>query len=699
MKKLIYFLIAGASLSAGSARAQWMSYPESKRVEQKDNYFGVTIEDPYRWLEDDRSEETTEWVKLQNQVTFDYLERFGFREELRERLNSVWNYEKYSAPFKKGKYYFFYKNDGVQNQSVLYIQDGVDGTPRVLIDPNTFSKEGTSSLTNFAVSKDAKYAAYGVSHAGSDWKEFFVIELATGKKLPDHLKYIKFSSIAWEGKGFYYTRYDVKDEKKMFLQKNEFPKVYYHKIGDKQENDKLVHDNKENGQRSYYAGVTEDEKILYLSETETTSGNGLYYRKVGSKGKFTPLAQGFNFDYQVIGHKDNSLLVLTNDNAPKYKLVSINLNNPAKENWTVVIPENEDVLQGITIANNKLVANYLKDVSTRLYVHSMDGKLEHEIKLPGLGIVNSFNGDKDETTAFFTFSTFTAPTAIYKYNVTQNSSEVFKEVKTRFESEEYETQQIFYKSKDGTKIPMFLVHKKGLVKNGDTPVLLYGYGGFNISVTPSFRPENTVFLENGGIYAVANIRGGGEYGKDWHKAGTQLQKQNVFDDFIAAAEYLIEEQYTNPSRIAISGRSNGGLLVGAVMTQRPDLFKVALPGVGVLDMLRYHTFTIGYAWAGDYGRSDDQRHFKNLLKYSPLHNIKDSEYPATMVITADHDDRVVPAHSFKFISELQHKQRGQNPVLIRIDTNAGHGAGKPISKQIDEAVDVWAFVFHHLGMR
>jgi prolyl oligopeptidase len=697
MKKILILFYAGASFLINQAVAQ-LPYPHTKTEGISDDYFGMKILDPYRWLEDDRSAETAEWVRMQNHFTNDFLNGLPFREEISARLTEVWNYAKYSAPFKKGNYYFFYKNDGIQNQSVLYYQTSLDSEPKVLLDPNKFSDKGTSSLTNFTVSNDGKYAAYGISHAGSDWKEFFVIELSTGKKLKDHLKFIKFSGISWQGAGFYYTRYDVKDEKNMFSQKNEFPKVYFHKIGDAQQKDVLVYENPKNGQISNYAGVTDDEKVIYLTETETTSGNGLYFKRPGA-GEFKLLAAGYKYDYQVIGHFENKLLVLTNDNAPRYRLISIDLDKPAKDHWKDLIPQQEEVLQGITIADGKIVANYLKDVTSRLYVYSMDGKKLNEIKLPGLGIVGGFNGDKTGPIGFFTFSTFTAPPTIYKYDLSKKiDPEVYRQPDINFNTDEYVTNQVFYQSKDGTKIPMFLIHKKGVEQDGNNPVLLYGYGGFNISITPSFKVENTVFLERGGIYAVANIRGGGEYGKDWHNAGTLENKQNVFDDFIGAAEFLIKNKYTNPSRIAISGRSNGGLLVGAVMTQRPDLFKVALPAVGVLDMLRYHTFTIGYAWAADYGRSDNEKQFKNLIKYSPLHNVTEREYPATMVITADHDDRVVPAHSFKFIAELQAKQKGDNPVLIRIDTDSGHGAGKPISKQIEEARDIWSFIFYHLQM-
>ena len=702
MKKIFFpclFLVAiSCNDETKTSETPKLIYPETAKTDQVDDYFGTLVADPYRWLEDDNSPETAKWVKAQNDVTFNYLAKIPYRNKIKERLTEVWNFPKYSAPFKKGNYYFYYKNDGIQNQSVLFMQDSLNGEARVIIDPNKFSEDGTTALTDFKVSNNGKWAAYGISKAGSDWKEFFIIDLKGGNILADHLKWIKFSGIAWKGNGFYYTRYDVKDEKHLLSQKNEFPKVYYHKIGDAQEKDVLIHEDKVNPLRGFYCGVTEDEKYIHLSETESTSGNALYFKKADAKTGFIKIADGFDYDYSVIDNIDNNLVVLTNDNAPRYRLISIDTKKPGKENWKEIIPQKEEVLQSVNIANGKIIANYMKDVSSRLYCYALDGTFEKELTLPGIGIVNSFSGNKNESLAFYSFSTFTAPTIIYKFDFNSGTSDIFRKPDVKFNNEDYETKQIFYNSKDNTKIPMFITYKKGIKLDGNNPVLLYGYGGFNISVTPGFRVENTVFLENGGIYAVANIRGGGEYGKEWHHAGTQLNKQNVFDDFIAAAEYLIAQKYTSPSKLAITGRSNGGLLVGAAMTQRPDLFKVAIPGVGVLDMLRYHTFTIGYAWASDYGKSDDEAHFKNLVKYSPLHNVKEVSYPATMVITADHDDRVVPAHSFKFIAELQKKHKGDNPVLIRIDVNAGHGAGKPVSKQIEEATDIWAFVFHHLGM-
>lgn len=555
-----------------------------------------------------------------------------------------------------------------------------------------------SALSNFDVSNNGKYAAFSVSKAGSDWKEYYVMELPSGKILNDTLKWIKFSSAAWLGDGFFYTRYDEPNKESAFSGKNEFAKVYYHRIGTPQSEDFLVYSDDKNPLNSFYAGTTEDESFVYMSESVSTSGNALYIKKSNDKN-FIKIADGFEYDYDVIDNNNEILLVLTNDNAPKGRLIAIDTKNPQRKNWKDILPEKNDVLESVTICNNLLVAKYMKDVQSRLEVYDLDGNFKHEIKLPGVGIVGGFNAKRNEAIAFFSFSTFTAPTSIYKYDIDKNEVSLYKKPEIKFNSEDYETKQIFYTSKDGTKVPMFITYKKGIKLDGNNPTLLYGYGGFNISVTPSFSVSRAVFMEQGGIYAVANIRGGGEYGKEWHKAGTQLQKQNVFDDFIAAAEYLINEKYTSPEKLAIEGRSNGGLLIGAVMTQRPDLFKVALPGVGVLDMLRYHKFTIGYAWATDYGTSDEVIHFKNLIKYSPLHNVKEGiNYPATLITTGDHDDRVVPAHSFKFAATLQEKHKGTNPVLIRIDVNAGHGAGKPTSKQIEESADVLSFMMYNLGM-
>jgi prolyl oligopeptidase len=675
-----------------------ITYPVTKKVDQVDDYFGTPVEDPYRWLEDDNSEETAEWVKQQNEVTFNYLSKIPYREKIKQRLSEIWNFPKYGTPFKKGDYYFMYKNDGVQNQSVLYILKNLNDEPKVLIDPNKFSNEGTSALSNFDVSNNGKYAAFSVSKAGSDWKEYYVMELPSGKILNDTLRWIKFSGAAWLGDGFFYTRYDEPKKEAAFSGKNEFAKVYYHRVGTTQSEDFLVYGDDKNPLNSFYAGTTDDENYVYMSETVSTSGNALYMKKSNDKN-FIKIADGFEYDYDVIDNNNDLLLVLTNDNAPKGRLIAIDTKNPQRKNWKDIIPQKDDVLESVSICNNMLVVKYMKDVQSRLEVYDLNGNFKHEIKLPGVGIVGSFSAKRNEPLAFFSFSTFTAPTSIYKYDIEKNEVSLYKKPEIKFNSDEYETKQIFYTSKDGTKVPMFITHKKGLKLDGNNPTLLYGYGGFNISVTPAFSVSRAVFMEQGGIYAVANIRGGGEYGKEWHKAGTQLQKQNVFDDFIAAAEYLIKEKYTSSEKLAIEGRSNGGLLIGAVMTQRPDLFKVALPGVGVLDMLRYHKFTIGYAWATDYGTSDEEVHFKNLIKYSPLHNLKEGvAYPATMITTGDHDDRVVPAHSFKFAATLQEKHKGKNPVLIRIDVNAGHGAGKPTSKQIEESADVLSFMLYNFGM-
>ncbi|MFH1320573.1 MAG: prolyl oligopeptidase family serine peptidase [Bacteroidota bacterium] len=677
-----------------------LSYPETKKADHVDNYFGTEVADPYRWLEDDNSQETAQWVKAQNEVTFGYLSQIPFREKIRERLTRIWNYPKYSTPFKKGEYYFFYKNDGIQNQSVLYVHKGIDGEPRVLIDPNKLSEDGTTALTDFSVSNDAKYAAYGIAEGGSDWNRFLIIDIESGKALGDTLDWIKFSGIAWKDSGFYYSMYDAPGKGKELSKKNEFHKVYYHQVGTDQSEDKLIYQDKKHPLRNFGVDVTEDERFAILYESESTSGNSMYCKDLIKEDTgFKLIAEGFEYDYNVIDNIKNLLLVKTNNNAPKCRLVFIDPENPEEDNWEDIIPEKQDVLESVTLAGGKIVTGYMKDANSKVYVYDLNGDLENEIELPSIGTLSAFSGTKDDSIAFYSFSTFTSPSTIYKYNINTNISTVHYKVDLGFNTSIYETSQVFYNSKDGTRIPMFIVHKKGIELNGQNPAFLYGYGGFNISLTPGFSISSVVFLENGGIYAEANIRGGGEYGEEWHKAGTKLNKQNVFDDFIAAAEYLIREKYTSPEKLAISGGSNGGLLVGACMTQRPGLFKVALPSVGVMDMLRFHKFTIGWAWTGDYGSSDDSVHFKNLYSYSPLHNIKKGvEYPATLVTTADHDDRVVPAHSFKFISTLQKKHRGENPVLIRIEVMAGHGAGKPTSMRIEESADIWSFVFYNLGM-
>jgi prolyl oligopeptidase len=697
---ILLALFASCENKEKSSETTKMNYPATRKTDSTDTYFGNKITDPYRWLEDDKSAETGEWVKAQNKVTFDYLSTIPFRDKIKERLTKIWNFEKVSAPFKKGKRYFFYKNDGIQNQSVLYVQEGLNGSPKLLLDPNTLAADGTASLGGLGVSKDGKYLAYSINRAGSDWSEIYTMEIESGTKLKDEIKWVKFSDIAWKGDGFYYSAYDEPKGGSELSNKNEFHKVFYHKIGDDQKSDALIYEDKSHPLRNFSASVTEDEKLLLIYGSESTSGTSLTVKDLAKPDGFHYVVSNFEHNYNVIHHDGDNLYVVTDQGAPKYQLLLINFRNkPDPENWKKIIPESSDLLESVSLCNGKMIATYLKDVTTSMYVYDMNGKQEREIKLPGICKVDGLDSDKDDSLAFFSYNTFTAPASIYKYNIVTDQLSVWFKPQIDFKSDDYETKQVFYTSKDGTKVPMFITHKKGIQLDGNNPCFLFGYGGFNSYYSPEFRIDRAVFLENGGIYAIPGLRGGGDYGEDWHKAGTKCQKQNVFDDFIAAAEYLIKEKYTSSEKLAIHGRSNGGLLVGAVMTQRPDLAKVAIPTVGVLDMLRYHKFTIGWAWASDYGTSADENEFKCLLKYSPLHNVKEAEYPATLVTTGDHDDRVVPAHSFKFIATLQEKQKGPNPVLVRIDTNAGHGAGKPTSKQIEEYSDIWSFVFYNLGMK
>ena len=583
---------------------------------------------------------------------------------------------------------------------MLYVQEGLNGTPRVLIDPNKLSADGTVALGTIAVSNSARFLAYGVSKAGSDWTQIQVVNIETGEVQRDNIDWAKFSGVSWvEDDGFYYSAYDKPEEGKELSKKNEFHKVFYHFMGDEQEQDFLVYEDKQHALRNFHAQMTDAGRYLILYGSESTSGNSIMVKDVEAKDpKFVSIIDDFKNDYSVLDNIGDKLLVSTNYKAPKYRLVLIDPLKPQPENWKDVIPESQDLLENLALLGDKIIATYQHDVASKVSVFSLDGVKEKDVELPGVGAVSGFESDVKDTVAFYSFGTFVSPGVVYKYNVLTNTSTVFMQPKCEFKSDEYETKQVFYTSKDGTKIPMFITSKKGLKQDGNNPVFLYGYGGFNISIKPGFAIDKAVFLENGGVYAVANLRGGGEYGEDWHKSGTLCSKQNVFNDFIAAAEYLVKEKYTTHDKIAINGRSNGGLLVGAVLTQRPDIAKVALPVVGVLDMLRYHKFTIGWAWATDYGKSDSLEQFNCLIKYSPLHNVKEVEYPATMVMTGDHDDRVVPAHSFKFAATLQEKQTGAAPVLIRIDTKAGHGSGKPVAKQIEEFSDLWAFVFYNLGM-
>ncbi len=673
------------------------NYPETRRDESVvDDYHGISIADPYRWLEDDHSEETKDWVTRQNEVTFGYLHKIPFREKLIDRLTEIWNFPKYSSPFKEGGKYYFFKNDGLQNQSVLYSINALDDeNQKTILDPNKLSDDGTTSLGGMSFNSKGNLLGYMISEGGSDWRSARVMDLETGKLLEDNLDWLKFTGMAWSGDGFYYSRYPEVNEDDELKGKNENHKLYYHKLGDPQDKDELIFEDLENPLRNVYASTSDDEKFLILSVVESTSGNALKIAKTGTKD-FKTLVDGFDKDYRFIDNDGDLLLFQTNEDAPNNKIIAIDYNNPAKENWKVIVPEAEETMRGASVVGGKMFVSYLKNASSLVKVFDPKGNFIKDLTLPGIGSTYGISGKKDSKEAFYTFTSFTSPSTIYKLNTETLESDVFRKSEIKFDASNYETKQMWFTSKDGTRVPMFVTHKKGLVYDGTNPTLLYGYGGFDIPITPSFSLSRLPLLENDGIYVVANIRGGGEFGSEWHKAGTLERKQNVFDDFIGAAEYLIANNMTSSDKLAIQGGSNGGLLVGACMTQRPDLFKVCFPAVGVLDMLRYHKFTIGWAWASDYGLSEEKEAFDYLIKYSPLHNVKNKSYPATMVTTADHDDRVVPAHSFKYIAELQNKHQGENPVLIRIETSAGHGAGKPTSKQIEETADILSFMFYNM---
>lgn len=681
---------------------QNIKYPETKKDTVVDVYFGTEVSDPYRWLEDDQSAETAAWVQAENKITFDYLSKIPFRDALKQRLETIWNYPKLGVPFKKGGRYFFFKNDGLQNQSVLYMQQNLGDEPEVLLDPNGFSADGTIALGSISPSDDGRYLAYSISRGGSDWNEIVVMDIQSREMISDTINWVKFSGISWFNNGFYYSAYDAPKAGEALSGSNQFHKIYYHTLGTSQSDDQLIFHDPNNPLRNFYAYLTEDKAFLMVAESESTSGNALYAKKTDQPdNQFVKIAEGFEFDYSVVDHLDNQLLVVTNFNAAKKQLVLIDPQQPEPENWTTILPEREDVLQSVQMVGDYIYAEYLQDANSKAYFYDYEGNLVQELVLPTLGTIAGFSGEKGDNTAFYGFTSFTFPSSVYQYNVSTDESGLYSNSEVQFDPSAYETQQVFFASKDGTKVPMFLVYKKGLELNGKNPLLLYGYGGFNISLTPSFSVSRLPFLEQGGVFVMVNLRGGGEYGETWHEAGTKMKKQNVFDDFIGAAEYLIAEKYTSADKLAILGGSNGGLLVGACMTQRPDLFKVAIPIVGVMDMLRYHQFTIGWAWAGDYGRSDDSKEmFEYLLGYSPLHNIqKGVDYPATLAITADHDDRVVPAHTFKFMATLQEMNSGKNPVLVRIETQAGHGAGKPTSKMIEESADMYSFIMYNLGMK
>ena len=699
-KILILFVLAGMIGIPGCKKAAQITYPVTKKVDQVDDYFGVKVADPYRWLEDDNSEETKAWVETQNAVTFAYLDKIPFRDGLKKRLTEIFNYPRYSSPTRAGEYYFFSKNDGLQNQSVTYIQKGLDGQPEVFLDPNLLSADGTVRAGIIGFSNDKKYVSITRGEAGSDWTEIRVMEAATKTELPDRIQWVKSSGTGWFKDGFFYSAYDKPAPGQELTAKNEFQKIFYHKLGDPQEKDTLVYEDKENPLRFFGLGVTEDEKYALLFVSQGTSGSALYWKDLAKKdAAFELLVPGFENDNAPIDNVGDKFLVYTNIDAPNFKVVLIDPKNPAKENWQEVIPEKPDVLVSANTAGNKLFCGYLKDANTKVFQHELDGRLIREIALPALGTAGGFGGWCDDTTLFYTFTSFTFPPTIYKFDIASGASEVFRRSEVKFTPEDYEVKQVFYESKDKTRVPMFIVHKKGLALDGKNPCFLTAYGGFNISILPAFNPLSIALLENGVVFAEPNLRGGGEYGETWHKAGMLLNKQNVFDDFIAAAEYLIREKYTSAGTLGIEGGSNGGLLVGAAMTQRPELFRVALPAFGVMDMLRYHKFTVGWGWAVEYGSSDNEKDFKNLHAYSPLHNIKEGvAYPATLVTTADHDDRVVPAHSFKFIATLQEKHKGANPALIRIETRSGHGSSN-VTKAIEETADVFSFFFYNVGAK
>lgn len=677
-----------------------LNYPETKRVDTVNDYFGTQVNDPYRWLEDDRSEETGNWVKAQNEVTFGYLEKIPFRSELKDRLTRLWNYEKLGAPFIEGDYTYFYKNDGLQNQYVIYRKKGEIDEAEVFLDPNKFSTDGTTSLGGLSFSDSGKKAAYAISEGGSDWRKILIMDAETREIIEDTIIDVKFSGISWKGdEGFYYSSYE-KPEGSELSAKTDQHRLFYHKLGTKQSEDKVIFGDTPAQKHRYVGGsVSEDNKYLFISARNSTSGGKLFMMDLTRpNSSLVTILDHERSDTYVTDNVGSKLIIVTNLDAPNMKVVTVDASNPAPANWKDLIPETENVLSPST-GGGFIFANYMVDAVSQVKQYDYNGKLVREIELPGIGSAGGFGAKKEDKELYYSFTNYVTPGTIYKYDINTGTSELYNKPKIDFNPEDYESRQVFFTSKDGTKVPMIITHKKGLELNGKNPTILYGYGGFNISLTPSFSIANAVWMEQGGVYAVPNLRGGGEYGKKWHDAGTKLNKQNVFDDFIAAAEYLISENYTSSDYLAIRGGSNGGLLVGAAMTQRPELFKVALPAVGVMDMLRYHTFTAGAGWAYDYGTAEDSEEmFKYLRGYSPVHNIKEGvEYPATMVTTGDHDDRVVPAHSFKFAAELQSKQTGPNPALIRIETKAGHGAGKPTAMVIEEQADIYGFTLYNMG--
>ena len=678
-----------------------MNYPLTTKTDVFDTYFGTKINDPYRWLEDDRSAETKAWVEAENKVTQGYLSGIPFKGDIKKRLETLWNYEKFTAPFKEGLYTYFYKNDGLQNQYVLYRQKDKN-KPEVFLDPNSFSKDATTSLAGIEFTKDGSLVAYQISEGGSDWRKVIVLNTSDKSVVGDTLMDVKFSGLSWKGnEGFYYSSYDKPKEGSQLSGLTQYHKLYFHTIGTSQKEDKLIFGGDQTPRRYIGGGLTEDQRFLVITAAVSTTGNELYIQDLSKPGSaIINVVNNYKGDHSVIDNQGDKLYLFTNHNAPNYRVVTVDASNPAPENWKDLIKETENVLN-VSTAGGKIFASYLKDATSLVMQYDMDGNLERTVTLPGVGSASGFSAKKTEKELYYTFTSYIYPPTIFKYNIASGQSIEYKKAGVEFDPSQFVSKQVFYTSKDGTKIPMIITHKKGIELNGKNPTLLYGYGGFSVSLTPAFSTSNIILLEQGGIYAVPNLRGGGEYGEKWHLAGTKMQKQNVFDDFIAAAEYLISNNYTSKDYLAIAGGSNGGLLVAAVMSQRPELFKVAFPAVGVLDMLRYNKFTAGAGWAYDYGTAEDSKEmFDYLLKYSPYHALKPGvSYPATLITTADHDDRVVPAHSFKFAARLQEYHKGASPALIRIETNAGHGAGKPTGKIIEEQADKWAFMLYNMGLK
>ena len=701
MKKLTILFSFLLLYSCNTTQNNKLEYPTTEKGTVVDNYFGTEVVDPYRWLENDLSEETAQWVEAQNNVTFKYLDQIPFRDKIKKKLEKIWNYEKVGSPKKHGNYYYFYKNDGLQNQYVLYrTEDLAADDTEIFIDPNKFSEDGTISMAGTGFTKDGSLMAYLISEGGSDWRKIIVKNTETLDIMGDTLIDVKFSGVSWDGNdGFYYSSYDKPKEGSQLSGKTQFHKLYYHKLGTDQKDDVLILGGEKQPRRYIQAYLTEDEKYLVVSAAESTYGNELYIQDLSQNGsKIVPIITGFNNEHYVVDNEGTKLIIHTNLNAPNNRVIKVDAINPDCENWNDIIPETEDVMS-VSTAGNNLFASYMVDVKSKILQFDYKGNLIREVELPAIGTAQGFGAEKEDKELYYSFTSFTYPGTIFKYEIASGESELYWKPDIDFNPNDFVTEQVFYESKDGTTIPMFIVHKKGLKKNGKNPTYLYAYGGFNISMTPRFSLTNLILLEKGGIFAQPNLRGGGEYGEDWHKAGIKMLKQNVFDDFIAAAEYLKENKYTSSDYLAIAGGSNGGLLVGAVMTQHPDIAKVAIPAVGVMDMLRYHKFTAGAGWTSDYGNADESKEmFKYLKGYSPLHNINEAECPATLITTADHDDRVVPAHSFKFAATMQEMQKGSNPVLIRIETKAGHGAGKPTSKIIAEHADRLSFMYYNMGI-